>query len=239
MGTETSGPTNRVEELLNQEIPGKLWHYTSVQGFHGIVTSRRIFATHIRFLNDYEEFIHAREVAAEIIADAPEWGANFFPLRLQLAKAVDLAFGGQLSDLLIFVACFSASEDQLSQWRGYSNGSSGVSLAFQLSALRPPGGRGILASFAPCVYDPAEKKALLSDALSHFMKETQGYWDAAFQAFGEYNGSRPGGWPGLASCGCPIRASFARVGLFVTDYATAAGISYARALGIEALPTSP
>jgi len=48
-----------------------------------------------------------------------------------------------------------------------------------------------------------------------------------------------GGWPSLASCGCPIRASFARVGLFVTDYASPAGIPYARALGIEAPPTGP
>lgn len=186
-------PPNRVEELLKKEIPTKLWHYTSVQGFHSIVTSKRIFATDIRFLNDRKEFIHAREVATEIVADAPELGSNFFPLREQLAKAVDLAFGGQLhaDHLQMFVASFSASEDQLSQWRGYSHGSSGVSLAFQLSALRPPSGLGILVSFAPCVYKPADKKALLSDVLSHFMKESQGYWDAGFQAFVEYNGARP------------------------------------------------
>ena len=91
----------------------------------------------------------------------------------------------------VFVASFSEAEDQLSQWRGYSQGSSGISLAFQLKALRPPSGANTLVCFAPCVYSPADKKALLTDALGHFMKEMQGYWDEAFEAFANYGGPRP------------------------------------------------
>jgi len=44
---ETSDP---IGELLNTPIPEKLWHYTSVKGFYGIVTSKSIFATEARFL---------------------------------------------------------------------------------------------------------------------------------------------------------------------------------------------
>jgi len=87
----------------------------------------------------------------------------------------------------VFVASFSAMEDQLSQWRGYSYGSSGVSLAFQLEAFRPPSSIGTLVCFAPCVYKPADKRALLGHALSHFVKEAQGYWDAVFAARGKYD----------------------------------------------------
>ncbi len=126
-------------EVLNRPIPKKLWHYTSVQGFQGIVTSKGIFATDVRFLNDRTEFIHAREVASQVVAETDEYGANFFPAKEYSKKAVDSAFStGPLSAdrLQVFVASFSEAEDQLSQWRGYSQGSSGVSIAFDLTTLR-------------------------------------------------------------------------------------------------------
>ncbi len=137
---------SRVEDLLNWVIPGKLWHYASVRGFQDIVTSKAIFATDVRFLNDYKEFIHAREIAKEVVAETPEFGSHFFPARIYLEQAVNLSFSTGLhpSRLQVFVASFSTAEDQLSQWRGYSQGSSGVSLAFQLGAFRPPTGTDTL-----------------------------------------------------------------------------------------------
>ncbi|HWW16038.1 MAG TPA: DUF2971 domain-containing protein [Candidatus Dormibacteraeota bacterium] len=181
-----------IDALLNREIPEKLWHYTSVRGFHGIVTSKAVFATDTRFLNDRKEFIHAREIACEVVADTPELGSHLFPARVYLGKAVDLAFNtGQLDPnrLQVFVASFSAAEDQLSQWRGYSQGSSGVSLAFRLGSFRPSAEADTLVCFAPCVYDLKDKKALVRHALNHFVKVGQGYWDATTEAF--YNGPRP------------------------------------------------
>jgi hypothetical protein len=177
--------SNSLSDALNRPIPEKLWHYTSVQGFQGIVTSKEIFATDVRFLNDRTEFIHAREIAAQVIAETDEYGTNSFPAREYSKTAVDMAFDtGNLSAdrLQVFVASFSEAEDQLSQWRGYSQGSSGISLAFNLATLRPPAHIGTLVTFAPCIYKPAEKKAILRNALTHFMGEAQGYWNSAFEA---------------------------------------------------------
>lgn len=174
-----------LSDVLNRPIPKKLWHYTSVQGFQGIVTSKAIFATDVRFLNDRTEFIHAREIAAQVVEETDEYGTNFFPARDYSKKAVDLAFSaGPLSadQLQVFVASFSEAEDQLSQWRGYSQGSSGVSVAFDLTTLRPPAHIGTLVIFAPCIYKPEEKKTILRDALAHFVGESQGYWNKGFEA---------------------------------------------------------
>jgi hypothetical protein len=33
-----------IDELLDTPIPKKLWHYTSTEGFYGIVTSGTFFA---------------------------------------------------------------------------------------------------------------------------------------------------------------------------------------------------
>jgi len=94
-----------------------------------------------------------------------------------------LAFdSGPLANSQVFVASFSAAEDQLGQWRGYSYGSSGVSLGFDAKAFRPPPDIGTLVSFAPCVYDPLKKEQLVLHALHHFKEEVGDYWEKAFKA---------------------------------------------------------
>lgn len=82
----------------------------------------------------------------------------------------------------VFVSSFSVAEDQVSQWRGYSRGSSGISLAFDLTALRPPAEADTLVSFAPCVYELDVKKKLIKHALQHFMDEVCRYWSDLFGA---------------------------------------------------------
>lgn len=164
---------------LNQPIPEKLWHYTSVRGFQGIVESGNIFATDVRFLNDSAEFIHARKVANDLVEKTPEFGDLQFPLRDSLKWVVNAAFE---SDFLnpnraqIFVASFSDSRDNLSQWRGYSHGTSGVSIAFDLRMLRPPIEYGSAITFAPCIYNDDEKRDLIQRSLQHFVKESQTKW---------------------------------------------------------------
>jgi len=36
---------NAIHKCINKEVPATLWHYTSVQGFHGIIESGSIYAT--------------------------------------------------------------------------------------------------------------------------------------------------------------------------------------------------
>ena len=179
---------NTVAELLHRPIPDKLWHYTSIKGFEGIVTSKTMFATDLRFLNDREEFVHAREIADKVVSDAPELGANGFKDRKYLQKAVELSFdSGPLPRIEVFVASFTAEEDQLGQWRGYSHESSGVSLAFDLKSFRPPPEIGTLALFAPCVYKNSDKGELMRDALHHFKEEVITYRERAFTEACELN----------------------------------------------------
>jgi len=172
--------SNPIDELLKAPVPEKLWHYTSIQAFHDIVKTKAMWATDLHFLNDREEFIHALALANDMVAAAPELDSNGFPKREFLQKAVALAFGGPLTRMQVFVASFTAAEDQLGQWRGYSHGSSGVSLAFDLKAIRPPSGSDTLVSFAPCVYDPVKKVELLSYALHHFTEEVSAYRERTF-----------------------------------------------------------
>jgi len=165
-------------ELLSTPIPEKLWHYTSVDAFLKIVKNKSVFATDVRFMNDREEFVHARQLVDEVVKKRPELDEEGFPAREFLAKAVALSFGIKAE---VFVACFTAAEDQLGQWRAYSHGSAGVSLAFDLRNIRPPIESGSAVCFAPCVYTSARKYELLWDAIHHVRDEIASYRRDTFE----------------------------------------------------------
>jgi hypothetical protein len=175
-----------VHGWVNQQIPEKLWHYTSVQGFQGIIGSGGIYATDVRFLNDIEEFIHIRKVADELVDNTPEFGDFQFPLRSNLKWAVETIFGSDFlnpNSAQVFVASFTDSEDDLSQWRGYSHGTYGVSISFDLRVFRPPVDSDSAVTFAPCIYDDGEKKKFIQHALHYFVHESQTWWTNTAREF--------------------------------------------------------
>ena len=45
-----------------KKIPDALYHYTSRKGFLGIIKTKQIWASHIRFMNDLKEQILALEI---------------------------------------------------------------------------------------------------------------------------------------------------------------------------------
>jgi hypothetical protein len=102
-----------VNDHISKPIPARLWHYTDFGGFQGIFTSKKIWATDYRFLNDREEFRHAKQIAQELIGEEPELTALKFPSRDYLRRGVEGAFNtGPLheSRLRIMVASFSEEE---------------------------------------------------------------------------------------------------------------------------------
>lgn len=162
----TSKITNPITKLIATRIPKTLWHYTSIDAFKKIVESKQIFATEVRYLNDRSEFTHARQIADKIIAEFPS-------ARSKVDKAVTEAAAElvkysfefvTMNKPEVFVASFTAAEDQLSQWRAYSYGTAGVSLGFDLRGFRPKGGTAFAACFAPCICRTDEKKLLLRSA---------------------------------------------------------------------------
>jgi hypothetical protein len=120
-GSDRIVGTDVVNGHVSKPIPETLWHYTSFSGFHGIVTSKAIWATEYRFLNDREEFLHAKVLADRLVDEEPEFIGNRFPARDTLRKSAGIAFNtGHMHGerLRVMVASFTEEGDQLSQWRG-------------------------------------------------------------------------------------------------------------------------
>lgn len=166
---------------LASPIPDTLWHYTTYGGFQGIIHSKTIWATEYRFLNDSEEFTHARMLAEKLVETLPESTETQFPARETLRTAVQIAFkSGLLHEerFSLMVASFSEVGDQLSQWRGYAGNSTGVSLGLDLRHLRPRSALHTTVAFAPCVYTESEKEHLLSAILDHCRGKLEAAWNA-------------------------------------------------------------
>jgi hypothetical protein len=136
-----------------------LYHYTSEEGMKGILESDRIWATHIRFLNDYTEFLQAFKdeylaaLADSFMAGLPEsvderarnvisgtLSKRNFP---QLQKIIEseghetfvCSFAGPAPGDNATLQFGGDPGDRLSQWRGYSHSSNGFSLGFDRTLL--------------------------------------------------------------------------------------------------------
>lgn len=131
-------PIQRDESLSDPKKPkGLLYHYTSQDGFLGILDSDSLRATHIKYMNDSNEFIDALEHLGGLIDEFDE------TLRPILKKFMESTLAGFSQ---AYVISFTDDEEQLittdqmpgdrlSQWRAYSGGGRGVSLGLDYQHL--------------------------------------------------------------------------------------------------------
>lgn len=101
--------------LLKKTYPKLIYHYTSLDGFVGIVRDRAMWLTDYSYLNDTREISHGRdmiqEVATEMLQASPEASVA------SLLKSWISDVGSM--ERRVWVASFSADDDSLSQWRAY------------------------------------------------------------------------------------------------------------------------
>jgi hypothetical protein len=132
----------------------------------GIVDSRAVWASHIYYLNDSKEILHACEVLGRLLTKNEN-----------AADAVEQEFTSQFRDWLdsfrrdafhLFVFSLSEEPSLLSQWRSYTPHGKGVSLGFSATALNHvlsrPGFR-----IARCLYAESEHEELMSSLLEKLL----------------------------------------------------------------------
>lgn len=152
-----------IQEDPNPIPDGLLFHYTSVQGLHGIITNRTIWATDMLYLNDAAEFLYTLQLARRQIdylvkSASSEDGAILMALDEYLTRKM------QSPDISVFVASFSSCCDALSQWRAYAPYGSGFSIGFDFSKLK---GRLANQNFklVKCIYDESVQEEKIKTAL--------------------------------------------------------------------------
>ena len=123
----------RTVELPQPSYPTQVYHYTSIQGVEGILNSRTLWASLLHFMNDSREWLYALDLIRQDITqrlthrDDPNWILFISELVESLA---------QIERINICVFVFSASSNQLSQWRAYCPAEGGYELCFQFATLK-------------------------------------------------------------------------------------------------------
>lgn len=169
-----------------EQLPEVLWHYTNPAGLMGIIEQRALWATDAEYLNDAQELRFGREQIIEALRverdrreSTAQSQASWDP---DMAAAITLAGAlailedgddtatGWVSE--VYLSCFCAQRDLLSQWRGYAQGQ-GYALAFDGAALvRLPvqsadASPDPMAELRPVAYGPDSIPARTAEALAH------------------------------------------------------------------------
>jgi hypothetical protein len=155
-----------------------LYHYTSLAGLLGIIGSRELRASDIRYMNDSAELRHTldllnRQVTRRILSgvDHPE----------HLNAFLDWLGRRIVSGPMLFGASFRANGNLLSQWRGYSVHGKGVSLGFDpFEIARRAHAQGF--SVGRCIYDPQAQERLIEEVIDGVEKLAGAPQDAASRA---------------------------------------------------------
>jgi hypothetical protein len=133
-----------IQSLLNQldwqpDPELIVWHYTSGPGLISIIESGTIYATQVSCLNDATEIRYAASKLREaLLAMLPRMGEDD-PATQFVKRYIELLDDDDASPnnmhLPYFVCCFSALEDDLSQWRSYGGGENGYAIGVKVRDL--------------------------------------------------------------------------------------------------------
>ncbi|MES2019578.1 MAG: DUF2971 domain-containing protein [Pseudomonadota bacterium] len=143
---------NELSRLAPQSSP-IIYHYTSLDGFRGIIESEDMWLTESAFLNDASEVIHGMQISQEI----------FKTLQIESEP-----IKGYLSDVIhtpidkrprINIGCFSNARNNLSQWRGYG-GDVGISIGFEVKSFMRAFGYPDC-KLGSVLYDEEKKRSLI------------------------------------------------------------------------------
>jgi hypothetical protein len=130
---------NANENIRPNIVPEFIYHYTSLDSFEKIVTSKKIRASNILYLNDSQEMREAIEMMLRFLdnIDNDDSPQKILALIREIQKRLSSELfndyiEGSVADLQkeIFVCSFSNKPDMLSQWRGYCPESQGICVCF-------------------------------------------------------------------------------------------------------------
>ena len=120
------------QDLYAEKPDRPLYHYTSLDSIRGIIDTGSLRATEIRYFSDAAEMKHAGNQLSGAISFLEGFSKSNPRLLDQLRKWLShrLISGGML-----YVGCFTANGNLLSQWRSYCPQAKGVSLGFEAAKL--------------------------------------------------------------------------------------------------------
>jgi hypothetical protein len=173
---------NQVVEEISEEwlkhhlpIPNVFYHYTSAEGLIGILSSKTIWMTELRYMNDMSELQYAKDKISSrlrIYIEKP----NINDIQKEFLKRIVSAFDPFSSGNAVFSASFCESGNLLSQWRAYGGKGGGYAIGFDfLHTIRFLNKRCVLRKV---IYDKQMQDNVVDGVIDKYLsaiaKETTG-----------------------------------------------------------------
>jgi hypothetical protein len=150
------------QNLYVEQPTQTLFHYTSVRGLIGIVPSGALRATDVHYVSDATEM---RRTATLLRSAATLPAGDDFTT---IVRELFLDWlGHRLNELghALFVGCFTANGNLLSQWRSYCDPGKGVALGFAPNALTKSAANQSWL-IGKCIYDEGQQNNLAASILA-------------------------------------------------------------------------
>ncbi len=134
---EQGPPYAAIYDAIERAIPGTfahdlgvIFHYTDLEGLLGILQSQGFWLSDARFMNDSEELLNGRRIAAAVMESCAD-GLPRGGYREAVAEAGRRIGGDEAAK--VYFSSFCMDGDLLEQWRAYAINGKGVSIGFDLS----------------------------------------------------------------------------------------------------------
>lgn len=110
---------------ISENPPTIIYHYTDINGLLGMISTGKIWATHISRLNDSNEYHHGIKVVIDCVRTTMPTTSK--PLIEKLLS--------EFEKVETYVASYSTQHDLLSQWRSYSGKKIGYCLGLATNGI--------------------------------------------------------------------------------------------------------
>lgn len=144
-----------------------LYHYTGVGALLGAAKSKSLWASHVYYLNDSKEIVHACEVLETLLRPKVAAAGNATEA-LFLTQLMDWIKRFQATEYCLFVFSLSEEASLLSQWRSYTPHGKGVSLGFSPTVLASIARKSDL-RLARCLYQTFEHEEVLNSLIEKLL----------------------------------------------------------------------
>lgn len=148
-----------------------LYHYTSIASLNGIISSRNVWASDCRYLNDQKELVHAVDIFLS-------------RFKADTTRILSLALHWHNSSRAHCVFSLSRSPRVLSQWRAYGDDGGGAAIGFSRKYL-PGFGNTAERVLVDCIYDDHE--SFIDDVINRCSEDTQALLKMYSEASGAVN----------------------------------------------------
>jgi hypothetical protein len=117
------------DRYLSNNLPNYFYHYTSLDGALGILSSKSLWLSNARFLNDTTEISGGLNILWHALSDIPEISD------IDLVKVIQNNFFKWSSQIQAYVASFSEFKDNLQLWKFYGDDGKGLCLAYETKEI--------------------------------------------------------------------------------------------------------